>query len=58
MPGEEGGCDCDLCRRRSLMSASISRYLKDFSAPRIDLSRVPPKYFPDLDDDEPDNSGH
>lgn len=37
------------------MSASISRYLKDFSAPRIDLSRVPPKYFPDLDDDEPGN---
>ncbi|WEX78037.1 hypothetical protein PYH37_002886 [Sinorhizobium numidicum] len=30
------------------MSASLSRYLKDFSAPKIELSRVSPKYFPDL----------
>lgn len=35
------------------MSASISRYLKDFSAPKVDLSLVPPRYFPDLDDDFP-----
>lgn len=34
------------------MSASISRYLKDFSAPKIDLTRVP-RYFPDLDDAQP-----
>ncbi len=33
------------------MSASISRYLKDFSAPKVDLSIVPQRYFPDLDDD-------
>ncbi|WP_438750177.1 hypothetical protein [Pararhizobium sp. O133] len=33
------------------MSASISRYLKDFSTPKLDLSIVPPRYFPDLDDD-------
>ncbi|HXV30949.1 MAG TPA: hypothetical protein VD840_11515 [Sinorhizobium sp.] len=31
------------------MSASLSRYLKDFSAPQIELSRMPPKYFPDID---------
>jgi hypothetical protein len=37
------------------MSASISRYLKDFSAPKVDLSLVPPRYFPDLDDDLPAN---
>ncbi|WP_426123747.1 hypothetical protein [Pararhizobium sp. PWRC1-1] len=37
------------------MSASISRYLKDFSAPKVDLSLVPPRYFPDLDDDFPAN---
>lgn len=35
------------------MSASISRYLKDFSAPKVELSMVPPRYFPDLDDDFP-----
>lgn len=35
------------------MSASISRYLKDFSAPKVELSLVPPRYFPDLDDDFP-----
>ncbi|WP_428427559.1 hypothetical protein [Pararhizobium sp.] len=39
------------------MSASISRYLKDFSAPEVDLSLVPPRYFPDLDDDFPANGG-
>lgn len=39
------------------MSASISRYLKDFSAPKVDLSLVPPRYFPDLDDDFPANGG-
>ncbi|HTO32830.1 MAG TPA: hypothetical protein VL202_16860 [Pararhizobium sp.] len=33
------------------MSASISRYLKDFSTPKVDFSIVPPRYFPDLDDD-------
>ena len=32
------------------MTASLSRYLKDFSAPKLDLAMVPPKYFPDLDD--------
>ncbi|MDO9418244.1 hypothetical protein [Pararhizobium sp.] len=32
------------------MSAQISRYLKDFSAPRIDRIPIAPKYFPDLDD--------
>jgi len=37
------------------MSASISRYLKDFSAPKVDLSLVPPRYFQDLDDDLPAN---
>lgn len=37
------------------MSASISRYLKDFSPPKVDLSLVPPRYFPDLDDDFPGN---
>ncbi|WP_331373303.1 hypothetical protein [Sinorhizobium chiapasense] len=31
------------------MSAPLSRYLKDFSAPKIELSRMPPKYFPDID---------
>ncbi len=31
------------------MSASLSRYLKDFSAPKIELTRMPPKFFPDLD---------
>ncbi len=35
------------------MSASLSRYLKDFSAPKIELTRVPPKYFPDLAGDFP-----
>jgi hypothetical protein len=37
------------------MSASLSRYLKDFSAPKIELSRMPPKYFPDLDAGFPDS---
>lgn len=32
------------------MTASISRYLKDFSAPKLDMAMVPPKYFADLDD--------
>lgn len=35
------------------MSASLSRYLKDFSAPKIEIGLMPPKYFPDLDDDAP-----
>lgn len=35
------------------MSASISRYLKDFSPPKVNLAMVPPRYFPDLDDDAP-----
>ncbi|MCA1441194.1 hypothetical protein I6F07_13420 [Ensifer sp. IC4062] len=35
------------------MSAQLSRYLKDFSAPKIELSRMPPKYFPDIDTDFP-----
>ncbi len=35
------------------MSASISRYLKDFSAPKMNLAMTPPRYFPDLDDDLP-----
>ncbi|MCA1403802.1 hypothetical protein I6F26_04190 [Ensifer sp. IC3342] len=35
------------------MSAQLSRYLKDFSAPKIELSRMPPKYFPDVDTDFP-----
>ncbi|MCA1369438.1 hypothetical protein I6F15_18790 [Bradyrhizobium sp. BRP14] len=38
------------------MSASLSRYLKDFSPPKIELARMPPKYFPDLDADLPDNN--
>ncbi|HEV7307447.1 hypothetical protein [Ensifer sp.] len=33
------------------MSAMLSRYLKDFSAPKVELSLMPPKYFPDLDAD-------
>lgn len=35
------------------MSASLSRYLKDFSAPKIELTRMPPppKYFADIDVD-------
>jgi hypothetical protein len=33
------------------MSASLSRYLKDFSPPKIELTRVTPRYFPDLDTD-------
>ena len=37
------------------MTASISRYLKDFSAPKVELSLLPPRYFPDLDDDFPAN---
>jgi hypothetical protein len=32
------------------MTAPLSRYLKDFSAPKVDLARVPRKYFPDLED--------
>ncbi|PDT85884.1 hypothetical protein [Sinorhizobium sp. BJ1] len=35
------------------MSASLSRYLKDFSAPKIELTRMTPKYFPDLEADFP-----
>ncbi|OAP41055.1 hypothetical protein AU381_03990 [Sinorhizobium glycinis] len=35
------------------MSASLSRYLKDFSAPKIELTRMPPKFFPDLEGDFP-----
>lgn len=35
------------------MSASLSRYLKDFSAPKIELTRMPPKYFPDLEGEFP-----
>ncbi|MCZ4090301.1 hypothetical protein [Sinorhizobium psoraleae] len=35
------------------MTASLSRYLKDFSAPKIELSRMPPKYFPDIDAELP-----
>ncbi|MGZ2375046.1 hypothetical protein FB004_109116 [Sinorhizobium medicae] len=31
------------------MSASISRYLKDFSPPKIEFKRIPQGYFPDLD---------
>ncbi|OCP04932.1 MULTISPECIES: hypothetical protein [unclassified Ensifer] len=36
------------------MSAMLSRYLKDFSAPKVELSLMPPKYFPDLDADYAD----
>ncbi len=36
------------------MSAMLSRYLKDFSAPKVELSLMPPKYFPDLDTDYAD----
>ena len=36
------------------MSAMLSRYLKDFSAPKVELSLMPPKYFPDLDSDYAD----
>lgn len=36
------------------MSAMLSRYLKDFSAPKVELSMMPPKYFPDLDTDYTD----
>lgn len=39
------------------MSASISRYLKDFSAPQVSLSLMPPKYFADLDGDLPADTG-
>ncbi|APG90003.1 hypothetical protein [Sinorhizobium americanum] len=35
------------------MSASLSRYLKDFSAPKIEITRMPPKYFPNLEADFP-----
>jgi hypothetical protein len=35
--------------RGPAMSAMLSRYLKDFSAPKVELSLMPPKYFPDLD---------
>lgn len=38
----------------SAMSAMLSRYLKDFSAPKVELSLMPPKYFPDLDTDYAD----
>ena len=34
------------------MTASISRYLTDFSAPKVNLSLMPPKYFSDPDDGE------
>lgn len=37
------------------MSAMLSRYLKDFSAPKVELSMMPPKYFPDLDTDYSDS---
>ncbi len=37
------------------MSAMLSRYLKDFSAPKVELSMMPPKYFPDLDTDYADS---
>lgn len=36
------------------MSAMLSRYLKDFSAPKVELSLMPQKYFPDLDSDYAD----
>ncbi len=32
------------------MTASLSRYLKDFSASKLEIAMAPPKYFPDLDD--------
>jgi hypothetical protein len=32
------------------MTASLSRYLKDFSAPKMEMAMIPPKYFPELDD--------
>ncbi|KSV96042.1 hypothetical protein N184_03485 [Sinorhizobium sp. GL28] len=32
----------------------LSRYLKDFSAPKVELSLMPQKYFPDLDSDYAD----
>lgn len=40
------------------MSAMLSRYLKDFSAPKVELSMMPPKYFPDLDADYSDRDRH
>jgi len=39
------------------MSASLSRYLKDFSAPKAPLSLMPPKYFPDIDGEFPERGG-
>ncbi len=39
------------------MSASLSRYLKDFSAPKPPLSLMPPKYFPEIDSDFPERGG-
>ncbi|MCY1221319.1 hypothetical protein D9M72_333700 [compost metagenome] len=36
------------------MSAMLSRYLKDFSAPKVELSLMPQKYFTDLDSDYAD----
>ncbi|PST26128.1 hypothetical protein C7U60_03580 [Mesorhizobium plurifarium] len=33
------------------MSASLSRYLKDFSPPKVELTRMPPRYFPEVDTD-------
>lgn len=32
------------------MSLQLSRYLKDFSAPRLDAMPMTPRYFPELDD--------
>ncbi|CAN7176227.1 hypothetical protein LJR257_000276 [Ensifer adhaerens] len=40
------------------MSAMLSRYLKDFSAPKVELSMMPQKYFPDLDTDYSDGDRH
>lgn len=40
-----------LSRRRSgAMSLQLSRYLKDFSAPRLEAMPMTPRYFPELDD--------
>ncbi|KQR77739.1 hypothetical protein ASG25_05430 [Rhizobium sp. Leaf384] len=32
------------------MTAPLSRYLKDFSTPKVDLTRVPKTYFPEIEE--------
>nr|WP_244610979.1 hypothetical protein [Ensifer sp. M14] len=54
--GQTGIAGCRSARIEvPAMSAMLSRYLKDFSAPKVELSMMPPKYFPDLDIDYSDS---